>query len=93
MTCGKCRCKHKKFKNGKLRKMCPKKQRTVARRRQKGKGKIKDTIKNMAIAYAKKKGREYLVSKGLIKEPPKKVYGRPKWGARRESKPRRQVVW
>jgi len=95
MTCNKCRCNHKKFKNGKLRKTCPKKPRgnrvAIVRRHQKGKGAITDTIKKMAIAYAKKKGKEYLVSKGVIK--PKKVHKRPKWGARRESKPRKRVVW
>lgn len=68
MVCNKCHCNHKCFKNGKQRKMCPKKGQV---RRIKGQGSVTDKIKSMAIAYAKKRVRQYAVKKGWIKNKPK----------------------
>jgi len=96
MTCSKCNRVHPRFKNGKLKKTCPtrkgKKTRVkrrgkmVRKGRQKGRGKLTDELKRMAVSYAKKKGKEYLVKKGLLKDPNKKKAPRtgPKWANARE---------
>jgi len=98
MVCCKCHRVHPRFKNGKFKKTCPtrkgKKTRVKKRgkmakarpRRQKGKGKLTDELKRMAVSYAKKKGKEYLVKKGLLKDPNKKKAPRtgPKWANARE---------
>ena len=109
MTCSKCNRVHPKFKNGKRKKTCPTTGRTkgrtkgrkkgrkkgqVVKRKQGGKGAITDTLKKMAIAYAKKKGTEYLKRKGLIKDNKSTPANRhPKWAPKRDQKPRNKVVW
>jgi hypothetical protein len=98
MTCCKCNRVHPRFKNGKLKKTCPNRKRRVKRKVKrikgqiKGKGKITDTIKRMAIDYAKKQGKEYLARKGLSKGQ-NKASKQQKWGTPRESKNIKYVKW
>jgi hypothetical protein len=96
MTCCKCNRVHPRFKtSNRRRKTCQNRKRKVKRIKGKikGKGKITDTIKRMAIDYAKKQGKEYLARKGISKGQDKASKQQPKWGTPRESKQRKQVKW
>jgi hypothetical protein len=96
MTCCKCNRVHPRFKtSNRRRKTCQNRKRKVKRKvkKIKGKGKITDTIKRMAIDYAKKQGKEYLARKGLSRGQNKASKQQHKWATTRESKNIKYVKW